>query len=153
MTLLVARGKGNKQRLVPLSQRLLEELRGWWRTHRHPQWLFPGRTRQRPLDVSGPQKALKTAVTRLRLPADVCTHTLRHTFATELLEAGVDLLTIQKILGHGDLSTTLRYTHVRRDHLRAVGQILELLPLAQIRRQASAQAPTPGPVADRRSGT
>ena len=139
LTILVARGKGNKQRLVPLSHRLLEELRSWWCTHRHPQWLFPSRRPDRPLGVSGVQRACQVAVARVGLKPGVCSHTLRHTFATELLEAGVDLLTIQKILGHAQLSTTLRYTHVRRDHLRAVGQILELLPLAQIETHARAR--------------
>jgi site-specific recombinase XerD len=150
LTILVARGKGNKQRLVPLSQRLLEELRSWWCTHRHPQWLFPSRRPDRPLGVSGVQRACQAAVAHLGLKAGVCPHTLRHTFATELLEAGVDLLTIQKILGHGHLSTTLRYTHVRRDHLRAVGQVLELLPLAQIETNARARAMMPRDTADRR---
>ena len=91
----------------------------------------------------------------LELKAGLCPHPLRHTFATELLEAGVDLLTIQKILGHGHLSTTLRYTHVRRDHLRAVGQVLELLPLAQIETNARARARAmlPRDTAGRRSRT
>jgi integrase len=59
-------------------------------------------------------------------------HSLRHTFATELLEADVDLLTIQKILGHTSLQTTSRYTHVRRDHLQAACQVLDLLPLKEL---------------------
>lgn len=97
MVILVARGKGNKQRLVPLSHKLLEELRSWWRGHRNPQWLFPGSRPDRRLDVSPVQKACRQAAAQVGLKAGVCTHTLRHTFATELLEAGIDLLTIQRI--------------------------------------------------------
>ncbi len=128
----VTRGKGNKQRLVPLSPALLGELRKFWCEHRNPQWLFPGKSQDRPLDPSAVQKACQRAVDRAGLPAGVSAHTLRHTFATELLEAGVDLLTIQKILGHADLKTTLIYTHVRRDRLQVVSQVQEGLPLWQL---------------------
>jgi integrase/recombinase XerD len=132
MTILVACGKGNKQRLVPLSPKLLEELRQWWQVHRDPRWLFPGADPDRPLHVAGVQRALQQAVLEARLNKPATTHTLRHTFATELMEAGVNLLVIQKILGHGSLSTTAIYTHVRRDHLQSVSQALDLLPLAQL---------------------
>jgi integrase/recombinase XerD len=132
MTILVARGKGNKQRLVPLSAKLLDELRQWWRLHRHPRWLFPGANPDRPLHVAGVQRAFRQAVWEARLNKPATTHALRHTFATELMEAGVNLLVIQKILGHGSLSTTAIYMHVRRDHLQSVAQTLDLLPLAQL---------------------
>jgi integrase/recombinase XerD len=138
LTILVARGKGNKQRLVPLSPRLLEELRTWWRTHRHPRWLFPGREADRPMSIDTVQEACREAANRAALKPGVNSRSLRHTFATELLEAGIDLLTIQKILGHKSLHTTLIYTHVRRDHLRLAGQAVEnslnLLPLEQLRK-------------------
>ena len=142
MLILVAPGKGNKQRLVPLSQKLLEELRLWWCGHRNPEWLFPGSSPERRLDESVVQRACHVAAARAGLKAGVCTHTLRHTFATELLEADVNLLTIQRILGHSSLSTTALYTHVRRDQLRAVAQILDLLPLEQLR-QAAVPPQTP----------
>jgi integrase/recombinase XerD len=145
MLILVARGKGNKQRLVPLSRPLLAELRAWWCEHRHPVWLFPGSKADRPLNVSPVQKACQAAVASAGLKPGVTTHTLRHTFATELLEAGVDLLTIQKILGHASLSTTLRYTHVRRDHLQAVAQVQGLLPLEQLCRPPVEPAPPQRP--------
>lgn len=132
MTMLVARGKGAKQRLVPLSGKLLKELRLWWRTHRHRHWLFPGQKKDRPIDISGVQRACQAAARAAGLTKRPTTHTLRHTFATQLLEAGVDLLTIQKILGHSCLSTTARYTHVRRNHLQAAAGVLELLPLDQL---------------------
>jgi site-specific recombinase XerD len=133
MTLLVARGKGNKQRLVPLSRKLLVELRLWWQVHRHPVWLFPGQRGNAPLEASSVQRSCQAAVERARLKQGVSTHTLRHTFATELLEADVDVLTIQKILGHTSLRTTAIYTHVRRDHLQAAIEALDLLPLEQLR--------------------
>jgi len=144
MTMLVAQGKGNKQRLVPLSLALLRELREWWREHRNPQWLFPGKSPGHPLDPSPVQKAFQRAADRARLPPGASVHTLRHTFATELLEGGVDLLTIQKILGHGDLKTTLIYTHVRRDRLHAVSQFQGVLPLQQLCRPAFPPEPAPG---------
>jgi integrase/recombinase XerD len=143
MTIRVARGKGNKQRLVPLSPALLQELREWWREHRNPQWLFPRKQPHRPLSTASVQQACRQAVRRAGLPPRVSAHTLRHTFATELLEAGVDLLTIQKILGHADLKTTLIYTHVRRDRLHAVSQVQGTLPLQQLCRPASPPEPAP----------
>ena len=140
MTILVARGKGNKQRLVPLSRKLLTELRLFWQTHRNPVWLFPSRRPDRPLSAPAPGRTLQRAKVRAGLKRRFSTHVLRHTFATELLEAGVDLFSIQKILGHRSLSTTATYTHVRRSHLQEACQSLELLPLEQLR-QVPATAP------------
>ena len=140
MTILVARGKGNKQRLVPLSQKLLTELRLFWQTHRNPVWLFPSRRPDQPLTAPAPGRTLQRAKLRAGLKRRFSTHVLRHTFATELLEAGVDLFSIQKILGHRSLSTTATYTHVRRSHLQEACQSLDLLPLEQLR-----QGPAPRP--------
>jgi integrase/recombinase XerD len=138
LTIRVACGKGNKQRLVPLSPKLLEELRAWWLTHRNPRWMFPAKHPDRPMSPSPIQDACPIAVAQAGLKPGASAHTLRHTFATELLEAGIDLLTIQKILGHACLSTTLLYTHVRRDRLKvaghAVDNALNLLPLDQLRK-------------------
>jgi len=141
MTILVNRGKGNKQRLVPLSRPLLAELRDWWRVHRNPRWLFPGDKPDRPLGASSVQKACKVAAAQAGLKRGATPHTLRHTFATELLEAGVDVLTIQKLLGHSSLSATLIYLHVRRDHLQSVAKIQGLLPLDQLCRSRGPTAP------------
>jgi len=149
MTILVARGKGNKQRLVPLSPKLLTELRLFWQTHRNPVWLFPSREPDRPLRIASVDRMCARARVRAGLKRRFNTHVLRHTFATELLEAGVDLFSIQKILGHRSLSTTAHYTHVRRSHLQEACKSLDLLPLEQLR-----QVPAPPPVArkpDRRS--
>jgi site-specific recombinase XerD len=140
MTILVSRGKGNKQRLVPLSPKLLAELRLFWQTHRNPVWLFPSRLPDRHLGISVVERACRWARARAGLKRRFNTHTLRHTFATELLEAGVDLFSIQKILGHQSLCTTARYTHVRRSHLQEACQSLDLLPLEQLR-----QGPAPAP--------
>jgi integrase/recombinase XerD len=142
MTILVSRGKGNKQRLVPLSPKLLTELRLFWQTHRNPVWLFPSRLPDRHLGIAVVEKSCTKARHRAGLTRRFSTHSLRHTFATELLEAGVDLFSIQKILGHQSLCTTARYTHVRRSHLQEACQSLDLLPLEQLR---EGPAPTPAP--------
>jgi integrase/recombinase XerD len=133
MTILVSCGKGRKQRLVPLSAKLLTELRLFWQTHRHPIWLFPARRPDRHLDIDVVEKTCQRARARAGMNRPFSTHALRHTFATELLEAGVDLLCIQKILGHTSLKTTAVYMHVRRNHLQAACQSLDLLPLEELR--------------------
>ena len=148
MTILVSRGKGNKQRLVPLSRKLLTELRLFWQTHRNPVWLFPSREPDRPLRIASIERMCARARVRSGLKRRFNTHALRHTFATELLEAGVDLFSIQKILGHRSLSTTALYTHVRRSHLQEACQSLDLLPLEQLRQ---GPAPTPPRKPARRS--
>lgn len=141
MCILVARGKGNKQRLVPMSRMLLEELRNWWKLHRDPRWMFPGAKPERPINPEVLQRACQAAVRKARLKKHATPHSLRHTFATELLEAGIDILTIQKILGHSHISTTLRYTHVRRDHLQQAAGVVNLLPLRELLSQEQQQPP------------
>jgi site-specific recombinase XerD len=146
MTIVVARGKGNKQRLVPLTAKLLDELRRWWQEHRDPMWLFPGSRPGCPLAAASVQRGFQAAWTRAGLTKRAKPHSLRHTFATELLEADVDLLTIQKIPGHKSLQTTARYTHVRRRHLGVAGQVLDLLPLKELlgERPQARRKPTVG---------
>jgi site-specific recombinase XerD len=85
------------------------------------------------MDISCVQRGCQKAVQRAGLTKAARPHSLRHTFATELLEAGVNLLTIQQILGHTSVRTTILYTHVRRDHLQQVSQVLDLLPLDDLR--------------------
>jgi integrase/recombinase XerD len=131
MLLRVAQGKGAKERLVPLSPRLLEELRVYWRQVRPPRWLFPGAQSEQPLDPATVQKACSRAAKEAGLTKHVTPHVLRHSYATGLLERGVDLLTIQRLLGHRSFSTTLIYLHVRRPHLESVVSPLDWLPVQQ----------------------
>jgi len=111
-------------------------------------WLFPSRLPDRHLGIAVVEKSCRKAKHRAGLTRRFSTHALRHTFATELLEAGVDLFSIQKILGHQSLCTTARYTHVRRSHLQEACQSLDLLPLEQLRQ---GPAPTPPRKPGRRS--
>jgi len=120
-------GKGGKDRYVPMSPALVIELRDWWKTHRHPTFLFPGptlgwRERSQPADaaaraathlsVSAVQNTFRLARAASGLPAQATVHTLRHCYATHLLEEGVSLRLISQYLGHASLETTLIYTHL-----------------------------------------
>jgi integrase/recombinase XerD len=129
MVIAVRQGKGRKDRLVPLSPRLLEVLRVYWEHDRPKGWLFPGQDPERPLDSSSVQRMCQNLVARLRLGKRVTPHTLRHSFATHMLEAGVDLRTLQAILGHSDLATTAHYLHVETARLRRVPALLDRLML------------------------
>jgi site-specific recombinase XerD len=112
MLIRVEQGKGGRDRYVMLSPQLLIVLRAYWREARPTHWLFPGQDESRPLDASVLQWACRNARTAAKLGKPVTVHTLRHSFATHLLEAGTDIRTIQVLLGHRDLSTTARYTQV-----------------------------------------
>lgn len=129
--------KGNKERQVPLPETMREELRAFWRTHRHPRWIFPGVGRgwreqpaqverlahaAEPLGVGSVQHCLRLARAEAQLPASTVVHTLRHSYATHLLEEGVSIRLISAYLGHRSLETTLIYTHltaVNEEHARA----------------------------------
>jgi integrase/recombinase XerD len=123
MMVHVHKGKGGKDRYVPLPDRALVLLRQYWQTHRHPRWLFPARTPYGvPLSKAGKhispssvQKALRAACLASGLQKHVTVHTLRHSYATHLLEAGVNLRRIQAYLGHASLKSTSIYTHLTRD--------------------------------------
>jgi site-specific recombinase XerD len=120
--LLRIRGKGNKERFVPLPQRTLEALRALWRTHHSPTWLFPAITRHGlrhsvehdvgPVTRSTLQRAFGRALKQSGVAKAAHVHTLRHSMATHLLEAGVNLRIIQTILGHATPTTTALYTHL-----------------------------------------
>ena len=129
MVVNVRQGKGAKDRQVPLSPRLLTELRQWWCSHRTKPWLFPGlvgESRSRPMNVTSVQRMVKQIVTRAKLKKPASMHTLRHSYATHLLEAGVDVVTLQRLLGHNDLSTTARYLHLSRRYLAKLPDLLAL---------------------------
>jgi site-specific recombinase XerD len=127
MVLQVRQGKGQKDRLVPLSPRLLDELRAYWRRHRPRTWLFPNRTQAGPVHAGTLQRGFQRVVLKAGLSKPATMHTLRHSFATHLLEAGVDVLTLQKLLGHRQLSTTALYLHLRGDYFRQLPSLLDLL--------------------------
>jgi integrase/recombinase XerD len=129
MLVQVRQGKGDKDRLVPLAPQLLQELRNYWHCYRPQRWLFPNAATQVPLCPGTVQRWMKRMVVQARLTKPATMHTLRHSFATHLLEAGVDVLTVQKILGHSNLATTTRYLHLRDDRLRMVPSLLALLPV------------------------
>ena len=111
---------------MSLSPTLLAELRAWWWIRRPPLWLFPGRGGDRPLNPSGVQRACQEAARRAGLTKHATPHTLRHSYATHLLEAGLDVRTLQKLLGHSQLATTAHYTHVTDERVRGVISPLDL---------------------------
>ena len=134
MVIHVQGGKGRKDRDVLLSPKLLEELREHWRRlRRKPSvWLFPGNRHHsgdRPIDTKTVWYACKEAARRAGIKKDLHPHTLRHCFATHLLEAGADLRTIQILLGHGDLKETTVYLHLSDRHLHATASPLDSLKL------------------------
>lgn len=133
MVVNVRQGKGAKDRQVPLSPRLLSELRRWWSMHRRKPWLFPGcleRTWDKPMQATCVQRMMTKIVARAGLRKAATMHTLRHSYATHLLEAGVDVVTLQKLLGHNSLATTARYLHLSTRQLQKTPDLLAL-PTAQ----------------------
>lgn len=129
MVIHVRQGKGAKDRLVPLSLRLLEDLRAYWRMHRPRTWLFPGHKPERSITSSNVQRRFGRLVKQVGLRKHCSMHTLRHSYATHLLEAGVDLLTLKALLGHTSLQTTARYLHVSTHRLQQTPSLLDLLVL------------------------
>ena len=127
MTIRVEQGKGGQDRYTVLSARLLDALRAYWKVARPSTWLFPSGTRPQPMDPSGLQRAYQTAKYRagIRKPGGI--HALRHAFATHLLEAGVDVHTIQRLLGHRSIGTTTRYWHLTQASLTTQAARLDLL--------------------------
>jgi site-specific recombinase XerD len=123
MMLHIRHGKGDKDRYVPLPEGTLKLLREYWGTHRHPVWLFPAPTRAgvlmssatQPMDESSVQRAFKAALQESGVQKNASVHTLRHSYATHLLEAGVNLRLIQAYLGHSSPKTTAIYTHLTRE--------------------------------------
>jgi integrase/recombinase XerD len=127
MILRVEEGKGKKDRNVMLSPALLQTLRGYWKRSRPRVWLFPGARGKGPLHETLMQRAFQEARQTARIAKPVSFHSLRHSFATHLLESGVNVRTIQALLGHRSLGTTQRYTHVAGDYLRETRSPLDRL--------------------------
>jgi integrase/recombinase XerD len=128
-------GKGGKDRLLPLPKRTLDALRLYWKTHHHPILLFPGKGAgsDSPMDKGGVQKAMKQVLKQCRINKRISPHSLRHCFATHLLEQGLDLRSLQVLLGHASLNTTARYTQFTKvklkDAIQAVNQLTDNLAL------------------------
>ena len=141
MMVHIHRGKGAKDRYLPLPQSTLLALRQFWSTHRNGVWLFPAEGRNHtdgwaattPMSISTIQSAIKSITTELQFGKPVSTHTLRHSFATHLLEAGISLRAIQKYLGHSSLQTTMVYLHLTEtaevDNRKVLNQLFALSPL------------------------
>ena len=130
----VVQGKGKKDRYTLLSPRLLMELRSYWRLYRPKDWLFPSPVfSERHITTDAAERAFTEAVERAGLPERGGIHSLRHSFATHLLEAGVDPLTLQRLLGHSRLSTTTTYLHVRQERLDQVASALDLIDFSRAR--------------------
>ena len=116
----IRNAKGNKDRLVPLPEKTLHVLRDFWKVHKHPVFIFPNRKRglknarlvDSHLERGGVQSAMKKVVDDIGFKRNISCHSLRHSFATHLLEAGVSILQLQKIMGHVSLLTTAKYTHL-----------------------------------------
>jgi len=130
MMIFIRQGKGKKDRLVPLSPILLKQLRTYWIKYRPPKpWLFPGEPSHRPLNRFSIALMVKAARSKARLSKGVSPHTLRHCFASHLLESGVDIRTIQILLGHTSVRSTQVYTHVSRKNVLSTQSPLDLLPV------------------------
>jgi integrase/recombinase XerD len=129
MMLRVEQGKGHKDRHAMLAPQLLELLRDWWRIARPQVWLFPGQNPVNPMTTRQINRACHAAADMARITKRVSPHTLRHSFATHLLEQNTDIRVIQVLLGHAKLETTALYTRIATNTIRAVMSPLERLSL------------------------
>lgn len=120
MTIFVKDSKGNKDRYTILAQETLNELRNYYKLYRPKDWLFPGADESEHLSVRSVQKVFKKACMKAKINKDVGIHSLRHSFATHLLEYGTDIRYIQELLGHSSTKTTQIYTHVTNKDLRKI---------------------------------
>jgi site-specific recombinase XerD len=131
MVIRVEQGKGRKDRYVMLSPHLLELLRAWWRAARPQGWLFPGRDRVQPMTTRQLNRACHAAANTAAIGKPVSMHTLRHSFATHLLEQNIDIRVIQVLLGHAKLDTTALYTRVATKTIQQVMSPLDRITLTQ----------------------
>jgi len=131
MTIIVHQGKGQRDRVVMLSPVLLDNLRQYWRYKKPKEWVFSGDTSDQPISGNDIFMVFHNAVRRAGITKKVSPHSLRHSFATHLLESGTDLRTIQILMGHRSLKTTARYLHVSQQQVRAIASPLDSLNLTQ----------------------
>jgi site-specific recombinase XerD len=127
MTLRVEQGKGRKDRVVPLSRRLLAQMETYWQAHPPRLWLFPNRQGTRAIGVTVAQKVFMHAKLRTGITKQGGIHSLRHAFATHLIESGANVPTVQRLLGHRSVSTTMRYFHLSQARLATIRSPLDLL--------------------------
>ena len=139
MVLRIEQGKGQKDRYVMLSPKLLEILRTWWKRTRPTHWLFPGDRPGQPITRSAVEDQCQQARRRCGSAKPITPHSLRHAFAVHLLEAGTDVRTIQLLLGHRSLATTARYLRIATTTVCSTSSPLDLLP----RPMAPEVPPTP----------
>jgi site-specific recombinase XerD len=133
----VVQGKNHKDRYTLFSPRLQKELRAYWRLYRPKDWLFASRVYpDRHITEAGAQYAFNTALEQVGLPNRGGIHSLRHSFATHMLEAGVDPLTLQRLLGHSRLSTTTTYLHVRQERIGQVSSALDLIDFSRAKQSS-----------------
>jgi site-specific recombinase XerD len=133
MIIHVRQGKGSKDRDVPLSTKLLDTLREYWRWAKPKNYLFPGQGGENePLTTKAVWHACQAAARRAGIPKKISPHCLRHSYATHLLESGADLRTIQLLLGHADIRHTTVYLHLSQRHLHAVANPLDALPVSDV---------------------
>ena len=126
---MLRQGKGRKDRYVMLSEQRLAILRAYWKRARPRRLLFPGPDPERPITARSVQRACRQAVRAAGLDPSVTVHTLRHCFATHLLEQGVDIRVIQDLLGHRHITSTAKYARVAVNTIRQIQSPLELLNL------------------------
>jgi len=135
MLVHIRNAKGGKDRFIPLPRRTLYALRCFWQTHKHPRFLFPSHNRvvDNFMDRGGVQKAMRAVIKECGITKSISPHNLRHSYATHLLERGLDLRSVQHLLGHNSLNTTARYTHLtdisRQNTSQAINQLANGLTL------------------------
>lgn len=143
MVIHIRQGKGSRDRDVPLTPKLLEALRAYWRHKRPKLYLFPStsghRGVERPISDKTVWNACRQAALRAGLSKKIGPHTLRHSFATHLMEAGTDLRTIQLLMGHAHLEHTTVYLHLSQRHLHAAPNPLDQLTITTHGQPPSAQ--------------
>jgi site-specific recombinase XerD len=125
--MIKVRGKGSKERYTLLGNRTVETLRSYWKKYQPTTYLFPSTTKDRPLDASTVRRVFKNALVLSKIQKRATIHTLRHSFATHLLESGADLYYIQRLLGHSCSSTTAVYLHITNRDVTKIKSPIDLL--------------------------